>query len=308
MSDSRTVSVRAVVVNYRTYELVETCIAALKTSAAAPEDLVVVDNESDPQKVAALVQALPTIRVVASPGNDGYARACNQGWKGATTDFVLFINPDVTVRPDCIARCLEACTQDQSIGIVTCRLVRPDGTLDHACHRGIPTPVASLAYALRLDRVWPRSRRLARYTMAWLDPETVHDVEACSGAFMLVRRSALEAVGGWDERYWFYAEDLDLCLRVGHAGLRVRYVGTATATHIKGASSHLRERSRDLAPRELTHKRMIQGAIVDSHSLFFREHFEGTTAWPISTAIRAMFAAQRLRLRLATQLDAALRR
>jgi GT2 family glycosyltransferase len=94
--------------------------------------------------------------------------------------------------------------------------------------------------------------------MSWLDPATEHDVEACSGAFMLVRREVLEQLDGWDERYWFYAEDLDLCLRAGQLGKRVRYLGTATATHVKYASSRLRSADSDLTADERRHKRTIQ--------------------------------------------------
>ena len=114
---------------------------------------------------------------------------------------------------------------------------------------------------LRFDRLWPRSRRLGRYRLSWLDYDTDHDVEACSGAFMLMPRDILAEAGGWDERYWFYGEDLDLCVRVVRLGLRVHYLGTTTATHVKGASSHLRERDDLLGPNERRLKRQVQVAI-----------------------------------------------
>src|SRR4029079_7955997 len=104
---------------------------------------------------------------------------------------VLFLNADVTVAPDCLERAATALAADPSIGIVTARLVRPDGSLDHACHRGIPTPSAALWYALRLHRLRPRSRRFAAYTMSWQDPRTGHDIEACSGAVLMIRSSTL---------------------------------------------------------------------------------------------------------------------
>jgi GT2 family glycosyltransferase len=296
-------SVRAVIVNYHTYDLLETCIRALQSGTLPPTEIVVVDNASDPHRLARLQQATPAVRAIPNARNVGYARACNQGWHDAATDFVLFVNPDVTVDAGCLAACAAAATLDPLTGIATCRLVRPDGRLDHACHRGLPTPGASLAYALRLDRLFPRSHTLARYTMSWLDPATDHVVEACSGAFMLVGRSLLESLGGWDERYWFYGEDLDLCLRAGQAGKRVHYVGTATAVHIKGASSHLHERKRDLTPAERAHRRRVQAAIVASHRLFFRQHVEPSSRRPVAYAIRAMFAAQSLRVSLAARLD-----
>jgi GT2 family glycosyltransferase len=297
-------SFRAVIVNFRRHDLVAACIRALQSGTRPPDEIVVVDNQADDAALAVLAEQHPDVVLIANRENAGYARACNQGAAGALTDYVLFINPDVTVEGDCMERCLEAAEADPAIGIVTPRLVRPDGRLDHACHRGIPTPSASLAYALRLHRRFPASHWAGRYTMSWLDPRTDHDVEACTGAFMLVRRGDLQAVGGWDERYWFYAEDLDLCVRIARIGQRVRYLGSATATHIKGASSGLHSRTGPPDRATLAQIRGLQRAIVESHSLFFRENLRGSTAVPVALAIQAMFSAQRLRLRLAVRLDA----
>lgn len=294
----------AVIVNYRRYDLLADCITSLLASSTPPAEIIVVDNESDARSLATFATAFPSVCTIANLANAGYSRACNQGWRAAHHESVLFLNPDVTPDPGCLAACLRALRSSESIGVVTCRLMRPDGRLDHACHRGLPTPLAAASYALRLHRLLPRVRRLSRYTMSWLDPLTDHDVEACSGAFMLVRRSDLERLGGWDERYWFYGEDLDLCVRIGHLGKRVRYLGTATATHIKGASSGLHGPglTRDDAARGRT--RRLRAAIIDSHELFFRDHLLPATSRPVAAAIRASFAAQRLRLTLTNRLDA----
>lgn len=305
-SVSSTASVAAVIVNYRRYDLLKRCIESLLTSSRPPDQIIVVDNATEGDRLARIAATFPTIRVIGNDDNRGYAVACNQGWRAADAEQVLFLNADITLPPECLARCLDEFLSQPDVAVLTCRLLRPDGRFDHACHRGTPTPFASLAYALRLHRAFPRSLRLARYTMSWLDPRGTHDIEACSGAFMLVRRADLEAVAGWDERYWFYAEDLDLCLRLRRRGQRVRYLGTTTAIHVKGASSNLRAASRHLPPEERLHKRRVQRAIVDSHHLYFREHFQRTTPLPLSFAIRGMFAMQRLRVALATRLDALL--
>ncbi len=205
------------------------------------------------------------------------------------------------VSPDALARCLEVIESDAGIGVVTARLQRTDGSLDHACHRGLPTPLASTAYKLHLDRLRPDSRRLGRYRMSWLDPATDHDVEACSGAFMLVSRTLLERIGGWDQRYWFYGEDLDLCIRVGRAGERIRYLGTAVATHVKGASSYLGVPDRELLPQQRQTKHQVQAAILDSHELFFREHLAPGASAPTRLAVQLMFGVERLQQRVAAR-------
>ena len=225
-----------VIVNHHRPDLLADALRALYASERRPDEIVVVETDATDAPSLPADDRAPTVpvRLLLLPDNPGYAAACNRGAAQASGDWVLFMNADVNVSPDCLGAVLAEATADPRIGIATCRLVRPDGSLDHACHRGIPSVVDSLVYKARLDRVAPRSKRLGHYRLSWLDPATVHDVEACSGAFLLIRREALDVVGGWDERYWFYAEDLDLCLRVTQAGWRVRYVGTASGRPRQG--------------------------------------------------------------------------
>ena len=264
----------------------------------APDEIVIVDNEA---AVGAPppITASAGVRILSRADNPGYAASCNAGAAEATGDYLLFLNGDVLVSPDCLERCMEAIGSDPGIGVVTCQLRRLDGSLDHACHRGLPTPLASAAYKLRLDQIRPESRRLGRYRLSWLDPATDHDVEACSGAFLLISRALLEQVGGWDMRYWFYGEDLDLCVRVGRAGKRIRYLASAWATHVKGASSYLGVPDRQLGPEQRRTKRQVRAAIADSHELFFQEHLASQASAPTRVAVGLMFALQRARLRIA---------
>jgi GT2 family glycosyltransferase len=302
-AEPRQAGISAIVVNHRRYDLLADCLASLTRSTRPPDEILVVDNASDVAQLNAVGAPYPRVRTMANASNPGFAVACNQGWRASAGTWLLFINPDVTVEPECIRQCLDELRSDPDIGVVTCRLVLPDGRIDHACHRGLPTPMASLGYKLRLSRLCPRSRRLGRYTMSWLDPGTVHDVEACSGAFMLIPRDIMLASGGWDEGYWFYGEDLDLCVRVAELGRRIRYVGTASAVHAKGASSHLRVPAAELSPDELATKRRVQLEIVRSHRRFFREHVEQHTPWLAGVLIRAMFTLQGIAVGLAIRAD-----
>jgi GT2 family glycosyltransferase len=292
----------AIVVNYRSHRLVNGCLRALLGGSVVPDEIVVVDNEAHDGGLDAELAADPRVRLSTRAANPGYAASCNAGAALAGGDTLLFLNADVTVAPDTLARCRAELEAGPDVAVVTPRLMRPDGSLDHACHRGLPTAGASLAYKLRLHRLFPHSRRLARYTMGWLDPSTDHDVEACSGAFMLLRRADLEAAGGWDERYRFYAEDLDLCLRLTQRGGRVRYLGTVSADHIKGAFSHYATPDAQLDPDARATKRRVQREVVDAHRLFFEEHLRASTRLPTRVALTTMFAMQSARLRAADRL------
>jgi hypothetical protein len=291
-----------IVVNFRSHDLVNACLRSLLAASRPPDEIVVVDNEASGGGLAPVLAADPRVRLSLNEGNPGYAASCNAGAALASGDRLLFLNADVTVDSDTLARCEAELGGDASIGIVTPRLVRPGGDIDHACHRGLPTATASLAYKLRLDRLFPRSRRLARYTMAWLDPSTDHDVESCSGAFLLIPRAVLDAAGGWDERYRFYGEDLDLCLRVSQAGHRVRYLGTVQATHLKSAFSHNDTPDRELDSSQREVKRWVQREVIASHRLFFEEHIRADSAAPTRLAIELLFGLQSLRLDAADRL------
>ena len=291
-----TPTVGVVVINYRRHDLLRTCLQALAASTLPPDRIVVVDNATDAGALADAVTGIDGVVAIGNDGNPGYAASCNQGRRAAGTDLVLFLNADVTVRPDCLEQAVAALVADAGVGIVTARLERPDGTLDHACHRGIPTPAAALWYSLKLHRARPRSRRFAAYTMSWLDLATEHDIEACSGAFLLIRSATLDAIGGWDEGYWFYAEDLDLCLRVLRAGLRVRYVPGAVAIHVKGASSNLRADDRRLDAAEQATRDRVRLAIVASHLRFYRLHLAASTPLPLRWLVEARFAVDRWRV------------
>jgi GT2 family glycosyltransferase len=287
-----------VIINFRSSGLIDECLRSLASGTRVPDEVIVVDSESRGVPPDAALAGGARLVFVPQAGNPGYAASCNAGARAASGDVLLFLNADIRVAPDCLERCLAVLASDPTVGIVGCRLVLPDGRLDHASHRGLPTPGASLAYKLRLDRLFPGSHRFARYTMAWLDPATDHDVEACSGAFMLMPRDALEAAGGWDERYRFYAEDLDLCLRVRRLGRTIRYVGTSSAVHLKGAFSHRAVPDEELDADQRAVKRWVSREVARSHRLFFEEHVRGGASWPVRIALDVMFDLQDLRLGL----------
>ena len=288
-----------IIVNFQSSVLADACIRSLQEGTRPPDEIIVIDNDARDQPAdRSSLYDLP-VRWVARSENPGYSASCNDGAAAAAGDVLLFLNADVTVSSACLERCLQVLGSTPDIGVVGCRLVRPDGTFDHACHRGMPTPEASFAYKLRLHRLMPTSRRANRYLMSWLDETTEHDIEACSGAFLMIERRTLEVIGGWDERYRFYAEDLDLCLRVAETGRRIRYVGTASATHRKGAFSHNKVPDAELDPEQLFVKRRTNREIVRSHRLFFDEHMRTESSHFLRLAANLLLGLQELRVKAA---------
>ena len=224
-----------------TFNCRDLALACLRTLDAERPDVrleaILVDNASADGTLAAVRREFPWVTPVDAGGNVGFARASNIGLSRTQGKHVLLLNPDTLLSRGTLGSCLRALDARPEVGMLGCQLVQPNGRLDHACKRGFPTPLASLWYLLGLTRLRPRSRRFARYTAGHIAPDETSVVDAICGAFMLLRREALEAVGPLDERFWMYGEDLDWCLRFWKAGWPVLYWPEAKVEHLKGGSS-----------------------------------------------------------------------
>ena len=231
-------TVSIVIVSYNCLETLSACLASLAADEdAPPTEVIVVDNASDDGTVAALRERHPWVHLIANQANVGFAHAMNQGLEMARGAVLLALNPDTVVPRGAIAAALAELDRHPDVGMLGVKLVRPDGTFDHACKRGFPTISSALYYFLGLSRLFPRSARFARYTAGELGEDEVGTVDAINGAFMLAKREAVEKVGPMDERYWLYAEDIDWCHRFWDEGWKVLYWPTVQVIHRKGGSS-----------------------------------------------------------------------
>ena len=224
--------VAAVVVSCNSAAEIGDCLASLGEAA----EVVVVDNASADETREVVSRDHPQVRLIANRENRGFAAGANQGVSATTSPLVLFLNPDAVLTTDLGA--LAAALQEPGVAAAGGRLVDWQGrTQTGFTIRAFPT-VASLACeALLLNRLWPRNPVNRRYRCLDLDHNQPQDVDQPAGAFLMVRRAALEAAGGFDERFfplWF--EDVDLCRRLRRAGYRIRYVPDCVARH-RGAHS-----------------------------------------------------------------------
>jgi GT2 family glycosyltransferase len=226
------------IVSHETRQELEDCLKSVeKERDSLPLEVIVVDNASRDGTVESVQLEFPWVRVVRNSENVGFAHAVNQAMALAHGDNFLLLNPDTVVNNGALAGALQQLTEAPEIGMLGCKLVRPDGSFDHACKRGFPTISTALFYFLGLARLMPQSARFAHYTAGSLDQDETGLVDAINGAFMLVRREAVEDVGEMDERFWLYAEDLDWCHRFWARGWKVMYWPEAEVIHIKGASA-----------------------------------------------------------------------
>jgi N-acetylglucosaminyl-diphospho-decaprenol L-rhamnosyltransferase len=224
----------AVVVNYNAGDALAGCVASVLAQEPAPE-LVVVDNASTDSSVEALRRSHPGVRVVQSGANLGYARAANLGIAATAAPVVAVLNPDTVLGPGTAAALTGRFAAEADLGAAGPRLCNPDGTVYPSARR-VPGIVDAVGHGL-LFFVWRDNPFTARYRETGADPDRRRDVDWVSGAAVCLRRSALDDIGGWDERYFMYVEDVDLCWRLRRAGWRVAYEPGGTVTHLLGVST-----------------------------------------------------------------------
>lgn len=223
----------AVVVNHDAGQVLLDCVASLR--AEGVHELVVVDNASTDGSADRLEEADPGARVIRTGANLGYGAGANRGLAAVDADLVLVSNPDVVVHRDALARLAGALADDPAVAIAGPCVLGADGTRYPSARR-FPSWLDAAGHAL-LGTVAPRNRFTRRYRMADLDLGTVCRVDWVSGSCFLARRKALQDLGGFDERYFMYLEDVDLCWRAHRAGFAVAYVPGASVTHIQGHST-----------------------------------------------------------------------
>jgi N-acetylglucosaminyl-diphospho-decaprenol L-rhamnosyltransferase len=282
-----------VIVAYRCRELLRRCLDSLRAHPVTGKMTVhVIDNASGDGTVEMVRDSFPDVRLIAADHNLGFSAASNLGIRQGEAPYVLCLNPDTRLTEGALDTLLEVMSTRPEIGICGCRLEREDGTLDHAAKRSFPTPISSLAHFLGIGR-----RRNAGRLAAYRAPGVTRgQVDAVNGAFMLCRRSALGQVGLFDEGFWMYMEDLDLCYRFAEAGWITWYEPDVTVQHMKaGSSGEVR------SPR-------LNYAFHYGMFRFYRKHYAPRRSWlangviylGIATKLIASLARNAVRGRMAT--------
>jgi GT2 family glycosyltransferase len=285
--------VSVLVVSYNAREHVLACLAAIAAHVSIAHEVVVVDNASADGTVAAVRARFPAAAVVANEANVGFSRANNQGLRVARGPYVLVLNGDAEVGPGCVEALAAVLDASADTGIVGPRTRFPDGRIQ-VSFGPRPSPLAE--WRQRRLVLGVRAGRGASLDRAEALAAREHEPAWVSGSCFLARRAALDAVGGFDEAFFLYEEDVDLCLRVRAAGWRIVYTPRAEVVHHLGASM-AQAASRSALEYHRSHLRLYEkhnGAAARAllrASLFAR----GALAW--GRAVAAGAAADRARAR-----------
>ena len=253
-----------IIINYNVKEFLQNLLHSIeKASANINKEIIIVDNASDDGSVELIKQRFPSCKLISNDKNLGFGKANNQALKIATGKYFLLINPDSIVSEDTFDKMIAFFKKNSEAGLAGCKILNPDGTLQLACRRSYPGPWTSFCKVTGLSNLFPGSKIFARYNLTYLDENKTYEVDAISGSFMMMRKEVYDKVGGFDEEFFMYGEDLDLCYRIKSAGYKVFYVHRTQVIHYKGEST---KRSR------LDETKLF----YDAMHLFVKKHLSGS--------------------------------
>jgi GT2 family glycosyltransferase len=247
-----------VIVNYRCWGKLADCLKSLTDAPSSLNlEVVVVDNQSGDGKLDAFAEEHPKVNFVSNSGNWGFASGCNAGAVASSAADILFLNPDTLATPDSVNQLLEIKRSNQDIGLLSCHQIDGNGNSQRAFgfFQKFWTTFG-LTRAI-VQRLFPKAYPSARIQQAELI-----DCDWISGSVVLVSRAQLDSLGGWDEEFWMYSEDVDLCKRAWDSGLRVCYEPSVTITHLHGGSSRSSKATKAITKSEV---------IVSKH-VFINKH------------------------------------
>ena len=228
----------AVIVSYNVCELLRGALQSLMTAAQATEhEIIVVDNNSSDGSAVMVSKEFPSVKLIVSENNEGFASACNRGIQASSGEYVLMLNPDTVTSPDAITRALDFMKKHPDAGAAGAHMTDGNGKFLPESKRGFPSPLTALFRFTGLCRLFPGSALFNAYYLGDKPENETCRADILTGAFMLIRREALDKAGLFDTSFFMYGEDIDLSWRIRKAGFSNYYLHDVRITHFKGGSS-----------------------------------------------------------------------
>lgn len=250
------------IVNFNSGDyLLETLDSINKTMIDLSCEVWIIDNNSSDSSIQKAKKRFPQFNYIENKENLGFGKANNLVLSNLKSEYALILNPDVKLGKNDLKEMISFMDENEDVGACSPEIVLPNGEIDLTAHRGFPTPWASFKYFFLKDD--------SLYHLTTRDFSKPHQVDAITGAFFLTRKSVLDRVGLFDEDYFMYAEDIDLCFRIKKAGFKIMYVPSVRVLHHKGISTGLKKHSRELSSATFETKRKMVGYFYSTMKLFY---------------------------------------
>jgi GT2 family glycosyltransferase len=226
------------IVNWNTTKLLKNCIKSIEEKTVGlTYEIIIVDNDSQDDSVSMVKREYPGCLLVESKKNLGFARGNNEAVKNASGKYILYLNPDTELITNAIYGMFIFLERNTNFGAVGCKLVTADGQIQFTCARTFPTPFNQFCLLSMLNRLFPQSRALSTVEMNYWDHSDSREIDCLSGACIMARKDVIDSLGGFDENYFMYAEDVDLCYRIRKDAWKIYYLCEESIFHYEGASS-----------------------------------------------------------------------
>lgn len=227
-----------IILNFNVRYLLESCLESVLTAVQSiSSEVIVVDNASSDESVTMIRSRFPQVILLTNAENLGFAKANNQAIARARGRNILILNPDTIVNTSAVEESLACLTRSEQVAAIGVKMTDGHGKFLKESKRGFPTLWASWWKLTGINRWFPQNPTLNHYYLGHLDPNGAHEVEVLTGAFLMIKKKVLESIGGFDEGYFMYGEDIDLSHRIRAMGYKLIYLGTQSIVHLKGRSS-----------------------------------------------------------------------
>ncbi|MFN3916193.1 MAG: glycosyltransferase family 2 protein [Flavobacteriales bacterium] len=227
-----------IIVNYNVEYFLEQCLSSVyKAMQRIETEVFVVDNNSVDGSVSMVKEKFTWVKLIENKENTGFSKANNQAIKISTGEYVLLLNPDTIVEEDTFDKVIEFMDTHQDAGGLGVKMIDGKGNFLPESKRGLPTPGVAFYKIFGLSALFSKSKIFGRYHLGFLDKDEIHEIEILSGAFMLIRKEALDKVGLLDETFFMYGEDIDLSYRIVKGGYKNYYFPKTRIIHYKGEST-----------------------------------------------------------------------
>ena len=254
-------SVSVIIVSYNVKRYVTHCIETVLCSDYIGEkEIIVVDNNSFDETSQYLRETFPEIKLIENHKNVGFGKAVNHAAETATGEYLLILNPDTILQENTISTFVNYLKTHSEVGLIGPKIINPDGTLQLTCKRSFPTLSVALPKLLGFSKIFPQTKWAGKYNLTYLDPNKIHSVDAVSGSCIFIRKTLFHEIDGFDEQFFLFGEDLDLCFRMKQKGHEIHYVPSTQILHYKGESVKF-------APYD------SRSAFYNAMILFYKKHF-----------------------------------
>jgi GT2 family glycosyltransferase len=290
-----------VILNYNSCDYLQKCLESISKSNIGnyQYEVIVVDNSSTDNSIELAKEIkIPSIKYLVLNTNNGFASGNNQGVKiiNPNTKYVLFLNPDTLIEANTLENMIKFFDQDKKVDAATCYITLAlTGKMQPECHRGFPTPWRSFCYFSGISKLFPKSKLFNGYFLGNLDITKIHPIEACVGAFLMVKKSVGEKINWWNEKYFFYGEDLDFCYKLKQNKFNLYFNPNCKIMHFQGVSSGIITQSQHLSQATRETKLKVAKASTDAMRIFYQENLIKNYSKPLQKIV--MFGIKLLELK-----------